>query len=65
MTRLLMILCVLAIAGFIWPMAAELALDEPVGDGPVGTPDIAVYLPILTSLLVGAALSVGLWIRGR
>lgn len=65
MTRLLTILCVLAVAGFFWPMAAEFALGEPTGEGLIGTPEIAVYLPILTSLLVATALSVGLWIRGR
>ena len=65
MIRLLTILCVLAIAGFFWPMAAEFAIGEPTGEGLVGTQGMAVYLPILTSLLVATALSVGLWIKGR
>lgn len=66
MGRLLIIFgVVLIVAGLLWPVLAKIGLGRLPGDIVFERDNVRVYVPIVTSLVVSAALSLILWLLNR
>ena len=65
-SRLLIIFGVVLIAlGLAWPLIAKLGLGRLPGDIVIERENFKLYLPITTSLLISAVLSLILWLVNR
>jgi len=65
-SRLLIIFGLVLVAmGLLWPVIAKLGLGRLPGDIVIERENFRVYLPIGTSLLISAALSLILWLINR
>lgn len=65
-SRLLIIFgLVLVAVGILWPTIAKLGLGRLPGDIVIERENFRLYLPIGTSLLISAALSLVLWFVNR
>jgi len=56
---------VLVAVGLLWPLRAKLGLGRLPGDIVIERENFWLYLPIGTSLLISAVLSLILWVIGR
>jgi len=56
---------VLVAAGLLWPLLAKLGLGRLPGDIVIERENFWLYVPIGTSLLISAVLSLILWVIGR
>jgi hypothetical protein len=66
MARFLIVLgVVLVVVGLFWPLIQKLGLGRLPGDIIIERENVRIYLPIATSLLVGALLSLILWLLNR
>jgi hypothetical protein len=66
MSRMLIIFgLVLAAAGLLWPFIAKLGLGRLPGDIVIERENFTYYLPLGTSLLVSAVLSLIFWLISR
>jgi hypothetical protein len=66
MSRTLIIFgLVLAAAGLLWPFIAKLGLGRLPGDVVIERENFTYYLPLGTSLLVSAVLSLIFWLISR
>ena len=66
MARALIILgLVLVAAGLLWPWLQKAGLGRLPGDILIQRDGFTLYLPITTSILVSAAISLVLWLIGR
>jgi hypothetical protein len=66
MSRTLIIFgLVLAAAGLLWPFIAKLGLGRLPGDIVIERENFTYYLPLGTSLLVSAVLSLIFWLISR
>ncbi len=66
MHRAIIILGVVLIAvGLLWPLIAKLGLGRLPGDIVVQRENFTLYVPIATSLLISAALTLLLWLINR
>jgi len=65
-SRLLIIFGVVLIAlGLLWPLIAKLGLGRLPGDIVIERENFRLYLPLGTSLLISAVLSLVLWLINR
>ena len=65
-SRLLIIFgLVLVGAGLLWPLVAKLGLGRLPGDIMIERENFRLYLPIGTSVLISAILSLILWLLSR
>ena len=65
-SRLLIIFgLVLVAVGLLWPLIAKLGLGRLPGDIVIERGNFRLYLPITTSLLISAVLSLMLWFINR
>ncbi len=65
-SRLLIIFgLVLVAVGLLWPMIAKLGLGRLPGDIVIERGNFRLYLPIGTSVLISAVLSLILWLINR
>jgi len=66
MARFLIVLgAILVIAGLLWPWLGKLGLGRLPGDIWIERENLTVVIPLGTSLLVSAVLSLILWLVGR
>ena len=66
MSRTLIIFgLVLVAAGLLWPFLSKLGLGRLPGDIVIERENFRFYLPITTSLLISAVLSLIFWLLGR
>jgi hypothetical protein len=66
MSRTLIIFgLVLFAAGLLWPFLSKLGLGRLPGDIVIEGENFRFYLPITTSLLISAVLSLIFWLLGR
>lgn len=66
MARFLIVLgIVLVVAGLLWPVLTRLGLGRLPGDIVIEREGFRLYIPIVTSLLISAVLSVVLWFLNR
>lgn len=66
MSRFLVTLgVVLVLAGLLWPLLQRLGLGRLPGDVVIERGNFRLYLPLATSLLVSAVVSLALWLVGR
>ena len=66
MARWLVILgLALVVVGLLWPWLSRLGLGRLPGDIVVERENFSYYLPITTSILVSAVISLALWLIGR
>jgi hypothetical protein len=66
MARFLIILgVVLVLTGLLWPFIQRLGLGRLPGDIVVERENFRLYIPIATSLLVSAVVSLILWLLNR
>ena len=64
--RLLIIFgLVLVAVGILWPLISKLGLGRLPGDIVIERENFRLYVPIMTSLLVSAVLSLILWLFNR
>ena len=56
---------VLVVVGLLWPWLSRLGLGRLPGDIVVERENFSFYLPITTSILVSALISLALWLIGR
>jgi hypothetical protein len=56
---------VLVVAGLLWPFITKLGLGRLPGDIVIERGNFTVYIPIVTSLLFSAVLSIILWLINR
>lgn len=56
---------VLVALGLLWPWIAKLGLGRLPGDIVIEREGLRVYVPLATSLLVSAAISLVLWLFNR
>jgi hypothetical protein len=56
---------ILVVAGLLWPLAAKLGLGRLPGDIVVEREGFRLYVPIVTSILVSAVLTLILWLINR
>lgn len=56
---------VLVLAGLAWPILSKIGLGRLPGDIVVEREGFTLYLPIMTSILISAALTLLLWLFGR
>lgn len=56
---------VLVALGLLWPWIAKLGLGRLPGDIVIEREGLRVYIPLATSLLVSAAISLVLWLLNR
>jgi hypothetical protein len=56
---------VLLVAGFLWPFLSRLGLGRLPGDIAIQGEHGGFYFPIVTCILVSAALSLIFWLAGR
>jgi hypothetical protein len=65
-SRLLIIFGVVLVAvGLLWPLVAKLGLGRLPGDIVIERENFRLYLPIGTSVLISAILSLILWLLSR
>ncbi|MCT8973120.1 DUF2905 domain-containing protein [Microbaculum marinisediminis] len=62
---LVMLGLVLVVVGLLWPYLARLGLGRLPGDIVIEREGVRLYVPIVTSLLISAVLSLLLWLFGR
>jgi hypothetical protein len=66
MSRTLIIFgLVLVAVGLLWPFITKLGLGRLPGDIVIERENFTFYLPITTSLLISAVLSLIFWLLGR
>ena len=66
MNRALIIFGVaLVVIGVLWPVISKLGFGRLRGDIVIERENFSLYLPLATSLLVSAALSLLLWLLNR
>jgi hypothetical protein len=66
MTRFLVVLgIVLVLAGLLWPFIQKLGLGRLPGDIVIEREHFRLYIPLATSLLVSAVVSLILWLLNR
>jgi uncharacterized membrane-anchored protein len=66
MTRILVAAGILLIAvGFFWPWLAKLPLGRLPGDLVIHRDGFRIYLPLTTSVLISAVLSLLFWLFRR
>jgi len=66
MARTLIVLgAILLLAGVMWPVLSKVGLGRLPGDIVIERGGTTVYIPLMTCLLISAALSVILWFLGR
>jgi hypothetical protein len=56
---------VLVAIGILWPLISKLGLGRLPGDIVIERENFRLYVPIMTSLLVSAALTLILWLLNR
>jgi len=56
---------VLVAVGLLWPVIAKLGLGRLPGDIVIERDNFRLYLPIATSVLISAVLSIILWVINR
>mgnify|MGYP000722297344 CR=1 FL=1 len=65
-SKLLVVLgLVLVAVGLLWPFISKLGLGRLPGDIVIERGNFRLYIPLVTSLLVGAVLSLILWLINR
>ncbi len=65
-SRLLIVFGLVLVAmGLLWPLIAKLGLGRLPGDIVIERQNFRLYLPIGTSLLISAVLSLILWLVNR
>jgi hypothetical protein len=65
-SRLLIVFGLVLVAmGLLWPLIAKLGLGRLPGDIVIERENFRLYLPIGTSLLISAVLSLILWLVNR
>ncbi|MFZ5789342.1 MAG: DUF2905 domain-containing protein [Pseudomonadota bacterium] len=66
MSRFLVTLgIVLVLAGLLWPLLQRLGLGRLPGDIVIERENFRLYVPLATSLLVSAVVSLVLWLLNR
>ncbi|MFN3522061.1 MAG: DUF2905 family protein [Phenylobacterium sp.] len=65
MSRLLFLAAALVAAGLVWPRLVQFELARQPAEMLMRQPDAAFYFPLVASLIVSVALSLGLWLHGR
>jgi hypothetical protein len=66
MARFLIVLgIVLVLAGLLWPLLQKLGLGRLPGDIVIEREHFRLYVPLATSLLVSAVVSLILWLLNR
>ncbi|MGI9424551.1 MAG: DUF2905 domain-containing protein [Hyphomicrobiaceae bacterium] len=66
MQRLLLILgLVLVMIGLLWPFIQKIGLGRLPGDFVIQQDHVRLYIPLTTSLLISAALTLLLWLINR
>ncbi len=55
----------LIVAGLFWPWLGKLPLGRLPGDIVIDRPGLRIYLPLTTTILVSAVLSLILWLLRR
>jgi len=66
MARFLVVLgIVLVLAGLLWPFIQKLGLGRLPGDIVIEREHFRLYIPLATSLLVSAVVSLILWLLNR
>ena len=66
MARFLIILGVILVAaGLLWPLLQKLGLGRLPGDIAIERENFRLYVPLGTSILVSAVLSLILWLLNR
>mgnify|MGYP001811942968 CR=1 FL=1 len=66
MQKILIVLGVVLLAlGLLWPWVAKIGLGRLPGDIVIQRDGIQIYLPLATSLLISAVLTLVLWIANR
>ena len=64
--KLLIIFGLIFVAvGILWPLIAKLGLGRLPGDIVIERENFRLYVPIMTSLLVSAVLTLVLWLLNR
>ena len=56
---------VLIIAGIAWPLLQKAGLGRLPGDIVIERENLKLYIPLMTSLIVSAVLTLILWLIGR
>ncbi|QPC41722.1 DUF2905 domain-containing protein [Kaustia mangrovi] len=56
---------ILVTAGLLWPLLARIGLGHLPGDIVIEREGFTLYLPLASSLVISAALSLVLWLIGR
>jgi hypothetical protein len=56
---------VLVAVGILWPLISKLGLGRLPGDIVIERENFRLYVPIMTSLLISAVLSLILWLFNR
>jgi len=56
---------VLVLAGLLWPLLSRLGLFRLPGDLVFGGEGFRVYIPLMTSLVISAVLTLILWLINR
>ena len=65
-SRLLIIFGLVLVAlGLLWPLLGKLGLGRLPGDIVIERENVRLYIPITTSLLISAVLSLILWLMNR
>ena len=59
---LIVIGLIVLVAGLLWPWLSQLPLGRLPGDIVIDRPNLKLYVPITTMLLVSALVSLLLWI---
>jgi Protein of unknown function (DUF2905) len=66
MQKILIVLgLLLLVAGLSWPWLARIGLGRLPGDTMIEQDGFRIYLPLATSLLISAVLTLVLWIVNR
>ena len=66
MQKILIVLGVVLLAlGLLWPWVAKIGLGRLPGDIVIQQDGYRIYLPLATSLLISAVLTLVLWIANR
>jgi hypothetical protein len=66
MARALVIFGLVLVAlGLMWPLFGKLGLGKLPGDIVIETPNVRIYIPLMTSIVISVVLSVVLWLADR
>ncbi|WP_173933461.1 DUF2905 domain-containing protein [Chelativorans sp. Marseille-P2723] len=66
MSRILIVFGIILVAvGLFWPFLQKIGLGRLPGDLTIGGENFRVYIPITTSLIVSAVLSLIFWLLSR